>query len=517
MRAADRRKLNRDAGFSLLELLIAVVILAIIVIPLLNMFLTSNRLNIKSRQTLRATTAAQDIMEGLKAYDISEIKAQFSDPSSGFYVIDDQLIKGEAKEEPSLETDPGLYVFSVSGLTMQGSQFDALIRVDGRNYREPSAVPPHAHEFAKPAADGTEDGRKCTVCGVLLRQTYNSAALADARGIDKENGSYVESDEIRQRMLKKAKEELAEAWKSQGITDAQLLELTFKNLAATVNPALKGQKISRTIEFWLRESADPDAKDENGDPMVDVAALEYYEFPYYKSDADKGRLWVFQDGKAVKIEDSLSPTDKANTMSAARFLRLHPIKCVSRHQANLNLFYYPLYGDVGEDKIVVRDNAGVKINLLIAKQRYETSNPTNEEMPDLDDPEYLTDPQLQSAEQGYRAKVEFLDGGENFLNKENFSLKTNLGLNLAGKKYAGAAFALPGQLTLNGTDMALGGGDMNIFTLDGVRSPMGKAAALDEVTELIYDATVSVYQQGAAAAGFPEDKKMVEITGSKVN
>ena len=44
--AEDRRKQNRDAGFSLVELLIAVVILAIIVIPLMNLFLSSNRLNI---------------------------------------------------------------------------------------------------------------------------------------------------------------------------------------------------------------------------------------------------------------------------------------------------------------------------------------------------------------------------------------------------------------------------------------------------------------------------------------
>ena len=46
--AADRRKQNKDAGFSLLELLIAVIILAIIVIPLLNLFLSSNRLNIQT-------------------------------------------------------------------------------------------------------------------------------------------------------------------------------------------------------------------------------------------------------------------------------------------------------------------------------------------------------------------------------------------------------------------------------------------------------------------------------------
>ncbi|MDE7231663.1 MAG: prepilin-type N-terminal cleavage/methylation domain-containing protein, partial [Lachnospiraceae bacterium] len=37
---ADRQKLNKDAGFSLVELLIAVIILAIIVIPLMNLFVS---------------------------------------------------------------------------------------------------------------------------------------------------------------------------------------------------------------------------------------------------------------------------------------------------------------------------------------------------------------------------------------------------------------------------------------------------------------------------------------------
>ena len=39
------QQLNKNAGFSLLELLIAVTILAIITIPMLHMFVTSARIN----------------------------------------------------------------------------------------------------------------------------------------------------------------------------------------------------------------------------------------------------------------------------------------------------------------------------------------------------------------------------------------------------------------------------------------------------------------------------------------
>ena len=72
------QQLNKNAGFSLLELLIAVTILAIITIPMLHMFVTSARINGKSRITLRATVLAQDIVEGLKAYHIDEIQDQFN-------------------------------------------------------------------------------------------------------------------------------------------------------------------------------------------------------------------------------------------------------------------------------------------------------------------------------------------------------------------------------------------------------------------------------------------------------
>ena len=135
---------DKDAGFSLVELLIAVIILAIIVVPLLHGFVTSARMNGKARQTQRAITVAQDIMEGLKAYDIEELKAQFNDPSNGFYVMESKLIKGSIEEDTDREqndpearpapAEPGIYYFTLEGVQIQGSEFDALIRIDARNY-----------------------------------------------------------------------------------------------------------------------------------------------------------------------------------------------------------------------------------------------------------------------------------------------------------------------------------------------------------------------------------------------
>lgn len=474
MTGEDRRKLNKDAGFSLLELLIAVIILAIIVVPLLNLFLSSNRLNIRSRQTLRATTVAQDIMEGLKAYDIVELKAQFNNPTDGFYVIDDNLIKGVVREEPSMEVDEatgdpceGLYYFSLSKVSMQGSEFDALIRVDAREYAEPGV---HGNAY---------DGDPLVL----------NKAIADARSIDKKNGTFVETDEIRKAVLKSVweNEEMKDALEADGITQDMLC---FKDQDRIFTG------ISRTIEIDLKKSSE---RDEEGNRMVDMSVTNRYEFVY------QGVVFSttgYAGSSVGEIEDRACGV-------------------VNGDKANINIFYFPLYGDnCFEDKIVVKNDTSpeldLELNLLIAKQIYNSDNP--------DDPEILTDAMLMAAEMGYVAEVEVRNGPylySPYMDKDKFTLKTNLGINLTSKTYMsseGKDVNQPSQLYLNGTPMDLSGtSQMNIYTLDGVRSPMGAAPADGEITELFYNVEVSVYKEGAAGKGFPEEERMVVIGGSKNN
>lgn len=469
MTSADRRKLNKDAGFSLLELLIAVVILAIIVIPFLNLFLSSNKLNIRSRQTLRATTAAQDIMEGLKAYNIEEIKTQFADPASGFYVIDSRLIKGGVAEETALEVDPGLYVFSMKELNMQGSKFDAKIEVDGRGYMTGTLT--HDNEF-------------------------NDAALADARSIDKNNGTFVEAEKYRQAALKGAfkNSDMETAIKSR--MTAPDLDSAYTNLQDTIyfkNLTTLFNQVSRTITIDLSVSSEVD---EDGRPKVDMEVTQVYTFVYKNAGGTDVSVSVMGDSGSLIMVDSLSCGSITQTKD---------------DKVNVNLFYYPLYGATAPDKIIINNTSGVPMNLLIAKQRHEKEDPSNPGMPDLSDPEYYSDPQLMAAEQTYRAEITIND---THFDADKFSLKTNLGLNLVGQKYmSGGSIELPAQFSVTGKNL----NQLNIYTLDGVRSPLGKAGMPGEATELIYDVEVSVYEEGAAASGFPDDKRMVVIGGSMTN
>ena len=510
MTGADRRKLNKDAGFSLVELLIAVIILAIIVIPLMNLFVSSNRINIKSRKTLRATTAAQDIMEGLKAYNIEEVRAQFADPASGFYVIDSRLIKGGMAEEPSLEVDSsgnpadGLYVFSMRDVTMQGSKFDAKIVVDGRGYMTSvpagSAMKDHDAHLVSPTGSET--------------YKFNDAAMADARSIDKNNGTFVETDKIRKAVLKSVfkdtdmRDAVELKLKAKGVADANIDDaidaICFKSLVTSYPVPTIFDQVSRTITIDLTVSAEVD---EDGNPKVDMEVTQIYDF-------------ICKDAAGANVEvhtaGDMGSGIMVNSQSCGSIARMVDAE-TGDEEINVNLFYYPLYGASSPDKIIINNGSGADLNLLIAKQRYEKPGSADPANPD---PEYLSDSQLMAAEQlPYRANIEIKDGHGAAYNKDKFAIKTNLGLNLVGEKYlAGAAIEIPSQLTVNGTNMDLSGSSgMNIFTLDGVRSPMGKDPLPGEGTELIYDVQVGIYEEGAAASGFPEEMRKVVIEGSMTN
>ena len=106
MTCNEKRKAN-NSGMTLVELLVAVVILAVIVTPLLHVFVSSARTNLNARRNMRNTTVVQDIMEGMKAESIETLAYGFNYPdglvlhagtpdeeviSDGFRLVDRALV-----------------------------------------------------------------------------------------------------------------------------------------------------------------------------------------------------------------------------------------------------------------------------------------------------------------------------------------------------------------------------------------------------------------------------------------
>ncbi|MEG7530966.1 MAG: prepilin-type N-terminal cleavage/methylation domain-containing protein, partial [Hungatella sp.] len=71
MKRTAQRKLN-DRGFTLIELLISVTMLAVLVVPFLDAFLIGTKTNGKAKSLLKAKTAAENIMEGIRGTDFED-------------------------------------------------------------------------------------------------------------------------------------------------------------------------------------------------------------------------------------------------------------------------------------------------------------------------------------------------------------------------------------------------------------------------------------------------------------
>ncbi|MED9902603.1 MAG: prepilin-type N-terminal cleavage/methylation domain-containing protein [Lachnospiraceae bacterium] len=131
-----RSQLN-NRGMSLVEVIIAVVILTVVMIPLLQTFVSAARYNARARERQRVTTVAQSVMEGFKAYGIEDLCMQFNGakPFLLYSAVDDYAEMGI----PSIDTSGAVpvfvphadnrYEFAIKGLLVDGKKYDAYVEV----------------------------------------------------------------------------------------------------------------------------------------------------------------------------------------------------------------------------------------------------------------------------------------------------------------------------------------------------------------------------------------------------
>lgn len=134
-----RLQLNK-AGFSLIELIVSIVILAIVVLPILTAFVVSARTNAKAMNKYRATNIAENIMEGLERESLENVKNEFSGTSFSLFPVNTseycELMYDKDKSTyvkgVSSTQDNHKFYFFIPEIKNDNRSYAALITIDAR-------------------------------------------------------------------------------------------------------------------------------------------------------------------------------------------------------------------------------------------------------------------------------------------------------------------------------------------------------------------------------------------------
>lgn len=491
------KKKDSDSGMTLIEVIVAVSIFAITAAVLLQSFVTSSRINKKSRIYLEATTVAQNIMEEVKSKDFAEVSLAFNYPlyrdiSTGKTAMRLSFLTPQINEYTNgtmlvkevLPTSGGLYTpvrlyNKDSDSTFTDNELASIVtasvisRDNGITYK------------FNPRKKGTDSSK------------YYFELTNIKSGTDS-NESYDALVEF-------------DGSQSSGYKNSNTIQGGMKNDYAIPNIIKLDTKTDALIALkenqYFKEFSEQfsDVRDENDEPLTEDIIKDIYENSEKKV--------------VIKLEkESSGVVNVAEdyTITSSRYLT-DPIKVsvtsVFRAEAdselkNVCIFYYPNYNSTNSTKpldiIEFENKNNYPVNLYVVKQKTE-------------------DPYLFRKEYSYKMRLTVTEDTTNQKNHSNWytnpslypgvtKLRTNLGWNI-GSEETEQRQAVNNQVNLIYKDLK-----GNVVKNAGAIKVLD-ANTLDakEVKDRIYKAKVKIYKCGAAVRGFPEDDLVVTLDGAKEN
>ena len=467
MKQGKMRINNR--GLSLVELLIAVTILSIIVAPLLHSFVSSARINRKSKQTLRLTTMGQDVMEGLKAYSIEELAYEFDYPTvsscsahpSGFQLINPTMLASNSKVMELSDEGGGKYKkVTTSTPTKQsikesGVAPDITYEFDESKY---STHEPYYFAVTNISSEASRTGSyKADILITVDPRKYIDDTDAAALGVSGRNVSTSEAQHNSNPM--------AELFSMDTAVDAFFLES-----GTQVNAAFN-ELLSMGAFTGI---ASPSAKDMSREIDVLVA------------DAPPNKKVTYTFKYKAGGKEVIYPNNPAfRTLNYATL-------------ENVYLFYMPSYTSTG-DKITYTNNTGEKIKFSLVKRQILSE--------DALVPEYKLDDlySLSMAEMNYKCSVDIVDASN--LTELKTNVKTDIS-KMIDPTFTGDVLAP----TLSGVTLKYNS------TLITSANLLSVAGSKDE--DRIFDVTIDIYEPGTldaceTAATVPDaSKHLVTVRGN---
>lgn len=339
-----KSKLN-NKGMSLIEVMVAVIILALVTGPLLHSFVTAAKFNVRSKERQRVASAAQSIMEGFKAYNLDQICYQFNNLST-LYVYSDSSVgsvwekESEHKDEygnlvtstsarkegeKNIFTPPtsNSYTFCMQNIDFEGTFYDAKVTVS------PNAGAASTASLAAP-----------TQMNAYLDAVYKQPSYDDSLAYtDILSGVLTE---LRSR--------------DEYYPDEEYVAADLETDKITV------QKITN-----INITRDPSNADIQFVNIENIYEYKVTDYPYYKAD---GSLDTFDKNFDPIARSPVLVYDNTSTVGNGAKLE------------NIYVYYYPAYKnslpgvEIASEKININNGTGVEKKVFLIKQYNESFSST---------------------------------------------------------------------------------------------------------------------------------------------
>jgi len=493
-------KKSNNKGFTLVEVIIAVIILGIVITPLLANFVQAMRVSKKSRTELNATNMAQNIMEGMSARTAEELIKAFATggKNTGLSIMPKDMEYTSYGELSNLDLTTKGYYYTYNGVDSQAhGSVPIYTDVKTVNSTDPDGNPLTEY-YVGDVFENMENKYAYFVTGIkgAKNTTYDLRIVADATGheaynnddmmnITKMNGTYdcMWADEVSD--FNEAIEQLYTTKTQQSSTKEDLASALKRTMTVRIYNANEG-------------TTDP--------PNYVVAVQNSYES-------------INSAGQVLAPLYTAPAVDRYYSQTSGQNPR------------NVYVYLWPNYTTIAgnEDTVVVNNEAGIPINIVLTRISVEQS-------------QYLKETSVAN-EQNYKANVilegtfkdvDFRDYYDKVsvrrLRNQITSVYTNMRENIAYSHEENVKDDGYGNLvnpyysltrmtvTPNMKDKV---GNF-LFDADTSLPEEERVSQKDyvvfdiagsESANKLYDVTLEVYEGGAAALGFPEEMRLTTFTG----
>ena len=514
---------RRNAGMSMIEIIIAVAIFAITAAVLLQAFVISGRINRKSGTYLEATTVAQNIMEEIKAKSFEEVSLAFNYPvdsvknttrltflnsqrsriETGSLGISEVIRTTDKADSSRSSYDPVVryredldeskvtasviskdggktyefnprtsgenaskYYFELTNIENDKESFDALVTFDGSK----------TSGYKKKTSTNTETGKNdYEMPNISKIDSKTNALLIEEQDVNKDNLAQQMTQWFNSSFTGKTEAEIQIIRDDIYTHSVKTLTIRVEENSGTVKAVA-----SRTLDPWkwinenysqyLNSEYQTDAKQKEN--IIDTG-----ETTFYSSDA----------GENLK---------------------------------NIFVFYYPNYNSTSSvnpyDQIVFDNSINYELNLYVSKQADEDGTDT-ESKPTHDQESRYRMALTIKENPAERGKTNWNTNPG--LYRAVTKLRTNLDYDISGTEAGGDQTS--SRLKIN--QMTLTYQAVNTSGVSGLKVSGNSAKKILDCNSLddresedrIYTVKVDVYKAGAAAKNFPDSDLIASLEGSK--